>query len=244
MRNVLKQFLLLFLIIIVIPSLILFLTDTFFRLKTVYLEANNNIVTNINLSKYKRNLIFLPLQDIKNYLIEQNSWVKDVYFEKHYPDSLIIKIIEREPLITVSLENKKYYVDIEGKVLSPLPQYETQVFAQLNCSVGEFHEGGKVSNQSILLGLKIISQLQKDSKEKVKYLECQNKDIEINFEELLILVSPDKDANEVISSLQFLLKQFKIEGKRPKKIDLRFEKAVLIPEGLPEENDSSASANF
>ena len=49
----------------------------------------------------------------------------------------------------------------------------------------------------------------------------------IDFGNFKAIYSSDQDAQSLAASLLFLFKQFRIEGKYPSKIDLRFEKPVI-----------------
>lgn len=44
---------------------------------------------------------------------------------------------------------------------------------------------------------------------------------------ITVLFTTQKDLNNQIASLQLMIERFKIEGKLPKKVDLRFEKTVV-----------------
>lgn len=59
---------------------------------------------------------FAPLeaQDI----LEQLSWVKSAHVERHLPDTLLIKIIEREPSALWQHNKKLVVIDFDGVVLS------------------------------------------------------------------------------------------------------------------------------
>lgn len=44
---------------------------------------------------------------------------------------------------------------------------------------------------------------------------------------IIVLFTTQKDFKDQIASLQLMIERFKIEGKLPKKVDLRFEKTVV-----------------
>lgn len=61
-----------------------------------------------------------------------------------------------------------------------------------------------------------------------KALIFSEKTIEASFSgELQVLFSREKELRTQVASLQFILLRAKIEGRLPKKIDLRFDKAII-----------------
>lgn len=67
------------------------------------------------------NLLTLPCVAISEQ-IEQIPYVKTCNVERLYPDTIVITIEERRPLVTLLLNNHLYEIDAEGVVLRELAQ--------------------------------------------------------------------------------------------------------------------------
>ena len=59
---------------------------------------------------------FAPLDAQKN--LEQLSWIKSAHIERHLPDTLIVKIVEREPSALWQHNKKLVAIDLDGVVLT------------------------------------------------------------------------------------------------------------------------------
>ncbi len=64
--------------------------------------------------------LFSIYLDEVEYRLLQNPWIEDVEIQRQLPDTLKISIKERRPRFTVLHNNKLYYVDAHGKVISQM----------------------------------------------------------------------------------------------------------------------------
>ena len=84
-----------------------------FDIKEIKIE-NNKILEYQELIKifsflYSKNIIFLNSYVLKN--IDQNSFIDKIEIKKIFPDKLIIKVFEKEPIaILIDKYQKKYYL--------------------------------------------------------------------------------------------------------------------------------------
>ena len=75
---------------------------------------NNKIVSNEELIKdlsflYNKNIIFLNTLEIKKKL-KKNSFIESLQAKKVYPNKLVIKIFEKQPIAIIFHENKKFFL--------------------------------------------------------------------------------------------------------------------------------------
>ena len=75
---------------------------------------NNKIVSNEELIKdlsflYNKNIIFLNTLEIKKKL-KKNSFIESLQVKKVYPNKLVIKIFEKQPIAIIFHENKKFFL--------------------------------------------------------------------------------------------------------------------------------------
>ena len=154
--------------------------------------------------------------------------LKDVHLSKSYPQTLILVAIERQPLFRLRLENKFNYIDEDGIALPSLSKYSLLQIPDLVCDSLTI-TGNQISDQNLIRGIKIVSQLLKDSSLSIPKVVCEaNGHFDATVNNVAIVFKPDQSPSEVLTSLQLLFDRFKIDGKWPEKIDLRFSKPVIV----------------
>ena len=85
-----------------------------FDIKEIKIE-NNEVLEDQELIKifsflYNKNIIFLNSHDLKKN-IDQNSFIEKIEIKKIFPNKLVIKVFEREPIaILIDKNQKKYYL--------------------------------------------------------------------------------------------------------------------------------------
>ena len=75
---------------------------------------NNKIVSNEELIKdlsflYNKNIIFINTLEIKK-KIKKNSFIESLQIKTIYPNELVIKIFEKQPIAIIFQENKKFFL--------------------------------------------------------------------------------------------------------------------------------------
>ena len=69
------------------------------------------------IQKYIKSSIFLlPLDQINN-SIKENNWVKEIYLNTNYKDTLFIRIEEYKPIGIYYFNNKYFFFDKNGKII-------------------------------------------------------------------------------------------------------------------------------
>ena len=85
-----------------------------FKIKEIEIE-NNNILEDQELIKvfsflYSKNIIFLNYNELKKN-IDQKSFINKIEIKKIFPDKLVIKVFEKEPIaIFMDKNQKKFYL--------------------------------------------------------------------------------------------------------------------------------------
>ena len=95
-----------------------FISEKNFTIKNLMINEirfeNNKIVSNEELIKdlsflYDKNIIFLNTLEIKKKL-KKNSFIESLQVKKVYPNKLVIKIFEKQPIGIILHENKKFFL--------------------------------------------------------------------------------------------------------------------------------------
>jgi len=213
-------------------SLILFFSESLFQIKTVTIAGNPETVNTSVLSRQK-NLLLLSQNKLKQELIAASPWIEDVEVKKQFPSTLQLVIHERIAIAEYQDEANRFFLDKTGRLM-PVLSVKNFNTVQVFCSIAEKSTGQTVTNQLVLHGLLLIDAFKKTVGNEIFKLTCQEdvKTIQLSLPDTTVLVSADSEPEKTVSSLQLLLKQFRIEGNRPETIDMRFEKPVLIPNGI------------
>ena len=85
-----------------------------FQIKEIKIENNKILkdqeLINIFSFLYSKNIIFLNLYELKKN-IDQNSFIEKIEIKKIFPDKIVIKVFEKEPIaILINKYKKKYYL--------------------------------------------------------------------------------------------------------------------------------------
>ncbi len=176
------------------------------------------------LQNYIQTSIFLlPLDQINN-SIKENNWVKEIYLNTNYKDTLFIKIEEYKP-IGIYFFNDKYFVfDENGKIIDQI--YITNLTDQ---SLLIFK--GNSSNLKANLLINILKNNNFEKKFQIESLEFINKRRwDINLHSDVKLMLSEEDPNKSIQN--FIMIQNKLSEtdiNNIKTYDLRnLEKTILI----------------
>ena len=88
--------------------------NSIFNIKNIKIINNNRVNENYIQSKlteiYGRNIFFLKNKDIKN-LIKNISYLDSVEVKKKYPNTLIVKIVETEPIAILFKNNENHNIN-------------------------------------------------------------------------------------------------------------------------------------
>ncbi len=176
------------------------------------------------LQNYIQTSIFLlPLDQINN-SIKENNWVKEIYLNTNYKDTLFIRIEEYKP-IGIYFFNEKYFVfDENGKIIDQI--YITNLTDQ---SLLIFK--GNSSNLKANLLINILKNNNFEKKFQIESLEFINKRRwDINLHSDVKLMLSEEDPNKSIQN--FIMIQNKLSEtdiNNIKTYDLRnLEKTILI----------------
>lgn len=183
------------------------------------------------LSSYaQKNLLLVSSKNIEKMLIEENPQIRSVSVKKLLPNSLVITI-EGQSFIAVFAMNDGYaYLSEEGKIIEkskekreglPLIRY----YQKMNYAT--YNSGDAIGYTDILTALHFLKT--------ISDLGLQTDTVDINGLDMLLFTvgekklffTTEKSKETQNYELKQIIKQFKIEGKDFKSMDLRFEKPII-----------------
>lgn len=212
-------------------SAILVFFPAFFQVKNISIEGDstgNHIIGIENIRN--SNLLFFPSDKIIEIILANNPQIESVIINKVFPNTVILKITNSKPLAYFKLNQGYATVDEKGKVLSknanksedlPVINYYQQFdYSQLNI-------GSTLNYIDLTTSLFLLK--------KTSELDTIIDSIDINGLSMIvfnlkgkqIFFTSDKPKETQSYQLETLIRQFKIEAKDFKVLDLRFEKPVV-----------------
>lgn len=206
-----------------------------FLIKNFFLISKIEVVTDYEIKKdgqiYKilkkakqENIWRLDVRKVSEMIKSQDIKIKEVEIKKEFLNKITIKIIQRKPLLQIFFEQKYFLIDQEGILFSVNDQNQNLPFLEMNLE--KTAVGVKIKEEKALTILSILEELEKT--ETIGKVLISEKKAEILFRDNLLIFLPQENLLSKIASLQELLNRFRIEGKRPVSIDLRFEKPVVV----------------
>lgn len=179
----------------------------------------------------KRNILFLNEDKIKKQLLIKNSEFKDILIKKKYPDTLIIDIVFDNPIAVLVSNNGYFYVNENGKVLNKIKNNNEKTLPFINfyqkLNFQNYYPGKIIEFKEIVLALRLLKKMN-DLNIKVNSLDINGVGVILfNLEDKRVFFSTEKNIDTQWYQFERIFRQFKIEGKNYKEIDLRFDKPIV-----------------
>lgn len=165
-------------------------------------------------------------QKIKNKILT----VKEVEIKKRLPDRVLIEIIPRQPFVALTKDEKTYFlIDEDGFVYQKvLTKPKNLALIIIDGFEASFYLGQRMEDEVLVKSLSFIKGLKKSFIVFKQIVLSENGTITLFLNEPIIAsFSAKKNILSQVDSLQFILRQSKIEGKIPALIDFRFNKPVV-----------------
>lgn len=218
----------LFLVYLVIILSFLFAST----LLVINLFKVKNIVTNASpkLMNYFPNLdseliFFVNEEKIRRHFLSDPS-VESISIKKNYPDTLTINLKKREQVGFIIAKNGTFKVDSTGFLFDSASSGSASPI--INLPEKELNVGNNITQSTINIALEVLK-LAKEKGIIINYLnEGDSDSMRITLDTgLVVVIGSNRTAEEIVSSLQILLKNITIEGKTVREIDFRFDKPFL-----------------
>ncbi len=219
--------------VIIAGAVNLFLFSDYFSVKKIIISGTNQFVNGTDVEQIAKsnaegsNIVRFNTADLKNNL--ENSLLGAKYFEvkKRYPDTINILVHERVPIAIVYQNTEEMFlVDEDGYVLgftSPDNDTLPKIHFEKEIEIGLFIDKNVVP---------VYLQLSKlFTQEKIKvstmsfYPDHVNFKIERGPE---VFIGRHKDHREAVRAISALLKQTKLEDKELKRVDMRYDKVIVL----------------
>lgn len=210
---------------------ILFFINQFFLIKKIELISDREFLLANKDELINRNLIFINQDEVAKKIVVENSLLKKAIVNKVWPVTLRVTVYFYEPMAVLIVNQGFFNLSVDGRILSKTKKIQTNLpiinyYQKLNSN--SFVSGDRIDYKDIQQTLFFI--------DKLEQLNLVPLTIDIKGQDMLvfnlsndrkIIFSNKKEKKLQDYQLEFIIRQFKIEGKEFKKIDLRFEKPVI-----------------
>lgn len=197
-----------------------------FKLENVVIKGNKrlevkHIINSIN-ARYGIPILSINLSKVRETLLK-NEWVKVGVVERKLPNTLIISIIEREPIAIWQNEYKHYLISDDGKIMNLEPNVKGNFITVLGSNA-------VVQVPNLIKQLSSYKELQKEIIFAIRQGQ-RRWDLILKAEatkDQITVKMPEEGFKEALSFLNKLYSENKIFNQSYKSIDLRDNKKVYF----------------
>lgn len=207
----------------------LFALDDFTLIKRIEVISKAKKIKGLQMY-FERSLPLLNIAQTKAHLLKLNPQIKEINVEKKYPNRLIIFIKLQEPLASISVNQGQFILSEDGTILEKSSKVKENLpsikyYQKLNYSF--YDTGDKVNYKDVLTALH-FAQTVKNLGLKVDSVDINGLNvIALNLNSRKIIFTTEKEISLQDYQLRTIIRQFKIEGKEFKLLDLRFDRPIL-----------------
>lgn len=216
-------------IILAIVMLVLISSAFFLQIKSVEVSQNSSCVPQETLLS-ESNLAGKPLlltskDTIEKEIKNKYSCVDAVTVKKSLPSKLKLEVVVKKPV--VKLEGTELFAMEDGMIVKTGVQENIPV---LYVPQGvKVEENQKIEDKSTLFGLSLASKLSKSDFAATNIRIVDANTIAVyNQQQTVAIFSANKEADEQVDALQHVLARAKIDATKIERIDLRYNKPVIV----------------
>ena len=186
--------------------------------------SGDGIQVEVNKNSFPKNLLFFPADTLKVQILKNYPLVASVTLKKKYPGTLVITAIPRKPFAASGVGSEMYLLDKEGVVLEQYPI--NTGLPLIHIAVPPTQPGATISDPAITAALDFL----RESASLVTISDVMKVDsssLRAQTESMSIVFAQQSDIPIFARTLQMMMSGFRIKGKLPATIDLRFDKPVV-----------------
>jgi cell division septal protein FtsQ len=154
---------------------------------------------------------------------------KSITVVKRLPNKLVITVVERTPLAIIYKTDSTgdFLIDGDGYVLGPVDS-DSLALPRIKYNQGDIVVGSFVNKNIIPVSKQIIDDADAASL-KISSISFSPAYTQLYVNDSVeVLIGNDKDKKQAIEVITALVKKLGLEGKKLKKIDLRYDKVIVL----------------
>lgn len=212
---------------IVIFVLYIMFFSPIFKIKKGTIENTDCLSENFieKTAVLNKNIFLTSTDKIKSDLKNKYPCIADVEVKKIYPSTISVKVIKVKTVLKIdgsdlALSENNIVIKNNGSDITPV------LFSPQGIT---FTEGQKVTDKTILFITSLAADIQKSDFLISNIRLVEGGSIALySRDESVAIFTQTKDAREQVDSLQAILAKAKIDSSKIEKIDLRFDKPILV----------------
>ncbi len=179
----------------------------------------------IDSQKLPKNLLLLSTGKLQASLIEQYPLLLKAQVSKRYPHTLVITAVARKPIARIATTLGTFFLDPDGVVVDE--KKSSDGLPLLDIPVQTITIGSKLSDPAVMTTLGLLQKIHPVVKiENIVMNDSTSLIAKTSTTDILFTHNADTQA--IATTLQTLFEGFRIKGTLPTRIDLRFDKPVVI----------------
>jgi len=176
-----------------------------------------------------KNILLFSIDELSQEISQSHPEYFQITIKRQLPDKILFTVVVRRAMAVLRLTNGSFYLtDKEGFILEKTDKIIEYPLIDSDQSE-DLKVRQKIQDQVILKAIEIVNESKLRLLEPEKANSLSPRAIEVNFKDgLQVFFSTEKNSQEQLDTLQFILDRTKIEGEKLSRIDLRFDKPVLV----------------
>lgn len=225
-RTLLRKYRLLIFVgtLIVCCVFIVFFSGTLFRIREINMSGDD-VAIDVDQKQLNTNLLFFPTMKLEKELLSRYPMLGSVSVRKKFPHTLIIEVTVRKAIARLPSDLGFVALSSGGTVVSDA---RTQPMLPLiDVPFSSVQIGQSIQEPRILTALSYIQADMTPSLRIERVSFYDDSSLLIQTAETNIIVPQQSDTRDTIATLQQLVTRFRMKGRLPAQIDLRFDKPII-----------------
>jgi len=207
--------------------------NQFFQIKVVELEKKSTIDFQTILKERlkEKNWLFFSEKNEEKKIKDDYPYIKNILIEKKFPDKVVVKIDLYYPIAGIKTNDGFFILSSDGRILQKNKKLDPSLplinyYQLINSLI--YKTGNSLDFNDLKISLKLLEELKKINI-KINTIDIKNEDmILFNLDDKKeIVFTSRKEIEKQIFPILIILKQIKVEGKKYKRIDVRFDKPII-----------------
>lgn len=215
--------------LLIAVGVVVFFFFLLFKIRNVEISPNQTCLTKEAVFEAAQvkgsHLLLISKKKLIQNLKEKYVCLKSLNVYRRLPSTLAVEVEVDKTL--VKIENTNLFLTEQGLVVGDQSAKDLPILypgRALTLSSGE-----KINDELISFTLKVVQAIEKSDFVPVNIRIIDDVNVAFyNQQGLVVIFSPKKDATFQVDSLQQVLAKAKIDGTKIAKIDLRFDKPVIV----------------
>lgn len=202
----------------------------YYQISSFEIEGEDNLkIKGLN-SFLNKNILFLSHDEVEKTLLAQNPAIKIIKVDKIIPNRLKIEYRLEEIYAAIKVSDGYFLLGENGKIISKIKK-DSQDYPVISYYQKFIYSSFNTGDKIEYLDLKTSLALLKFSLNlglKIDTIDINGTNmIAFGIDKKRILFTMEKEAGKQQYELETIIRQYKIEGKEFKTLDLRFDKPVV-----------------